>query len=198
MTDHNRFNTYNYIGSDKHLENLARARNNVKDKKPCEFCKGLYGKAQMKRHSEACYLNPAVMKTCVVCEEPVKNYKTNVTCGYSCSNKHFRTGTNHGNWKEGSYRSTCFAHHRKECVVCHESNIVEVHHLDENHSNNDPANLIPLCPTHHQYWHSRFKDLVEPRIREYIDGWKMVSVPGAAPSSLASKARINLTLTPQR
>jgi hypothetical protein len=65
------------------------------------------------------------------------------------------------------YRTTCFAHHKKECVVCGEDKIVAVHHYDENHYNNDPANLIPLCPTHHQYVHSRFKDLVIEKIDDY-------------------------------
>jgi hypothetical protein len=73
---------------------------------------------------------------------------------------HFGTST--------SYRTICFRHHKKECVVCGENKIVAVHHYDENHSNNDPANLIPLCPTHHQYVHSRYKELV----MEKIDKWR--------------------------
>lgn len=80
--------------------------------------------------------------------------KDKVTCGYQCSNTYFRSGPDNPNWKQDSYRTTCFHYHSKECVICGESNIVEVHHLDENHSNNQPENLIPLCPTHHQYWHS--------------------------------------------
>ena len=43
-----------------------------------------------------------------------------------------------------------------------------VHHYDENHYNNDPRNLIPLCPTHHQYVHSRYKDEIICTIDEYI------------------------------
>lgn len=67
-----------------------------------------------------------------------------------------------------NYRSICFRNHKKECVICGESNIVAVHHYDHNHSNNDPANLVPLCPTHHQYVHSKFADMVKEKIDSYI------------------------------
>ena len=67
-----------------------------------------------------------------------------------------------------AYRKICFTHHKKECVVCGEDKIVAVHHYDENHHNNDPNNLVPLCPTHHQYVHSKHKHLVI----EKIDKWK--------------------------
>jgi hypothetical protein len=62
-------------------------------------------------------------------------------------------------------------YHKKECVVCGENNIVEVHHLDGNSKNNLPKNLIPLCPTHHQYWHSKFKHLVVDKINQYINNF---------------------------
>jgi hypothetical protein len=60
-----------------------------------------------------------------------------------------------------------FLHHEKRCVVCGEDRIVTVHHFDENHFNNDPSNLVPVCPTHHQYLHSQYRCLVETRINEY-------------------------------
>ncbi len=118
-----------------------------------------------------------VTKTCVVCSKDftvtTKVAKKQVTCSYACSNKYFRTGENNGNWKEKAYRSTCFKHHDKCCVVCEERNIVEVHHLDENKKNNKPTNLIPLCPTHHQYWHSKFKYLVLDKIITYVNNFKI-------------------------
>lgn len=69
---------------------------------------------------------------------------------------------------EAHYRTICFHHHAKRCVVCGEENIVAVHHIDEDHHNNDPKNLIPLCPTHHQYCHSQYAHLVQPIIDEYL------------------------------
>ena len=94
-----------------------------------------------------------------------------VTCSYSCSNTHFRSGKLNPNWKEDSYRSTCFHYHKKECIICGEEKIVTVHHFDENHNNNSPENLIPLCPTHHQYVHSQFKNEVIDKIVEYRENY---------------------------
>lgn len=138
----------------------------------CQYCNKQTTKTNIKRHEESCYLNPENLKYCPVCNSPIKNYKTSTTCSYSCSNKQFRSVTNNGNWKEDTYRSTCFHYHEKKCIVCEEINLVEVHHLDENHENNDPSNLIPLCPTHHQYWHSRYKSLIEANVQNYIDYWR--------------------------
>lgn len=100
-----------------------------------------------------------------ICRKGHKNEKA--TCSYSCSNTHFRSGSDHPNWKEDTYRSTCFDKHKKECIICGEDKIVEVHHFDEDHSNNEVNNLIPLCPTHHRYYHSRYKCDIENKIIEY-------------------------------
>ena len=101
-----------------------------------------------------------ITKKCPICgnDFTVKGNKNGVkkTCSHSCSNTFFRSGKNHPNWNENSYRSTCFEYHEKKCVVCGEKNIVSVHHYDYNHNNNNPNNLIPLCPTHHQYIHSKY------------------------------------------
>jgi len=32
--------------------------------------------------------------------------------------------------------------------------IVAVHHINHNHSDNRPENLVPLCPNHHEMLHS--------------------------------------------
>ena len=116
-----------------------------------------------------------IKKICPVCDKEFEaqegHSREKQTCSYACSNVHFRSGPDNGNWNEDAYRTTCFHHHKKECVICGEKNIVEVHHLDENKHNNEPANLIPLCPTHHKYWHSRYLNLVEDKIRNYINNW---------------------------
>lgn len=119
-----------------------------------------------------------VVKKCPVCEnefEVLLNHpREKTTCSHSCSNTYFRSGENHPNWKESDlltqeskYRRICFEQHKQECVVCGENKIVAVHHYDENHNNNSIENLIPLCPTHHQYVHSRYKNEVINKIDIY-------------------------------
>jgi predicted HNH restriction endonuclease len=44
--------------------------------------------------------------------------------------------------------------------------------MDENRKNNNPSNLVPLCPTHHQYIHSRYRDEVLPIVEEYMKNFK--------------------------
>jgi hypothetical protein len=93
-------------------------------------------------------------------------------CSKSCSvsrSNTFRKGKNNPNFQKGkgNYRTICFLYHEKKCVVCGENKIVTAHHFDEDHKNNDPKNLIPLCPTHHQYWHSRYKSLIENVVCDY-------------------------------
>ena len=100
--------------------------------------------------------------------------KEKTTCSRSCSNTHFRSGINNPNYKTGdNYRAICFKYHKKECIICGEDRIVSVHHYDENHDNNEITNLVPLCPTHHHYVHSRYKDLVQREIDEYVFQFKV-------------------------
>jgi len=119
-----------------------------------------------------------VIKECPVCgkefEDLVGHPRQKTTCSYSCSNTHFRSGENNPNYKEikdvkssNKYRRICFEQHKPECIICGENKIVSVHHYDENHENNSIENLIPLCPTHHQYVHSRYKDEVIDTINKY-------------------------------
>jgi hypothetical protein len=161
-----------YNRSEQHYQNLEKARRAAVRKEACRYCSAERTLGNIKKHEASCHLNPSNLKPCIVCDSPIKNYKTSATCGYGCANTHFRSGPDSANWKESRYRSTCFHFHSKRCVVCDEENIVEVHHLDGDNSNNEPGNLIPLCPNHHQYWHSRFRHLVEAKIMAYIDAWR--------------------------
>jgi len=68
-----------------------------------------------------------------------------------------------------NYRRTCFKHHGKQCLVCEEDEVIDVHHIDGDRKNNKPENLVPLCPLHHRYLKSKKKNaLVEGIIAEYI------------------------------
>lgn len=149
----------------------------------CKWCNDKIVKANILKHEKTCIKNPEVVaektKICPVCDENFIG--ESVTCSYSCSNTYFRHGKSGGAQyveddiliERKNYRRLCFRYHDKKCVVCGEENIVAVHHLNEDHNDNRPENLIPLCPTHHQYCHSKFKHLVDKIIKEYIINWKL-------------------------
>lgn len=135
----------------------------------CKHCDKDVIVSNIKRHEEQCYLNPDNITLCAVCEEPIKNYKTSKgTCSRSCANTHFKRGENNGNWTGNDYRLICWQYHKKECIVCKEDKIVSVHHMNENHNDNRPENLVPLCPTHHQYLHSRYKNEIIDIVEKYV------------------------------
>ncbi len=51
------------------------------------------------------------------------------------------------------YRTIAAKFHKEECVVCGVTDILDVHHLDENRENNDASNLVFLCPNDHYRLH---------------------------------------------
>lgn len=103
-------------------------------------------------------------------------------CSRACSN-HRGAGEEWGEKRNGlkKYTTICFAHHERKCVVCGEDKVVAVHHMDENHHNNDPVNLVPLCPTHHHYWHSQWRDLIKETVVAYIESWKIKKIRNGGP-----------------
>ena len=53
-----------------------------------------------------------------------------------------------------SYRQWAFNEYEHKCAVCgwcEDERVLEVHHIDEDRSNNDINNLIILCPICHRY-----------------------------------------------
>ena len=77
-------------------------------------------------------------------------------------------------WKNNmtNYATICWKNHKKECIICGEDKIVAVHHYDKNHSNNKPENLVPLCPTHHQYIHSKYETEISDKVDKYVEQFK--------------------------
>jgi len=43
----------------------------------------------------------------------------------------------------------------KACFICGFDKIVDLHHLDREHSNNSRENFVGLCPNHHKMMHDR-------------------------------------------
>jgi len=111
-----------------------------------------------------------IIKKCPVCKNPFNTKKGHkrekTTCSYSCSNTFFSNRRNKPS-KYKFYRTICFKHHKKECIICKENLVVGVHHYDGNHDNNIPENLMPLCPTHHHYWHSKHRYLIIDKVNQY-------------------------------
>lgn len=91
-------------------------------------------------------------------------------CSRSCANSiggKAKSKKYHGD-ETAHYTTVAWRYHQKKCLVCEESNVVAVHHLNENHDDNRPENLVPLCPTHHHYMHSKHKHLIEQKVLSYI------------------------------
>ena len=163
-------------------QNTEAARKKASEKIPCEWCNNMVSRTNINKHKKSCKLNPdfikASTKICPVCNATFIGDKT--TCSHSCSNTYFRHSREGGSKRasdqelleRNDYRRLCFRYHEKKCVVCDETNIVAVHHLNEDSSDHRPENLIPLCPTHHQYWHSGYKHLVYDIVLEYVSKWK--------------------------
>ena len=93
----------------------------------------------------------------------IKNSKNgNVFCSKSCAasynNSHFRCGENNPNWKGSDstkYALIAYRTYKPICAICgcEDVDMLEVHHIDENHDNNDIDNLIILCANHHSKVH---------------------------------------------
>ncbi len=90
-----------------------------------------------------------------------KSKSGNAFCGRSCAisfnNHKYKIGENHPNYKNGrqAYRKLAFSLKEAKCEICGYSNkaILQVHHKDEDRSNNSIDNLEILCPTHHSERH---------------------------------------------
>jgi hypothetical protein len=94
-----------------------------------------------------------------------KTYERAKFCSRSCANNRQEW------WNDNAthYRTIALRHWNHECVICGFDKIVAIHHIDENRSNNNPLNLIPLCPNHHEMVHSKWKEDVVPLIEQAVE-----------------------------
>lgn len=122
-----------------------------------------------------------ITKICPVCKTPfetiVGHRDEKDTCSRKCANTFFLTGKNNGMAKKrlqrlenggANYYEICWMNHQRKCVICGEVRIVDAHHYNGDHNDNRPQNFVPLCPTHHQYWHSKYRVLIEEKVNEYV------------------------------
>jgi 5-methylcytosine-specific restriction endonuclease McrA len=99
----------------------------------------------------------------------------NIFCSRSCAtklnNKLFKSGENHPNFKGTDYRTLALNTYPHYCSVCgynEDERLLEVHHIDENHNNNDINNLILLCPMCHRKITLHYYKLVDRNKLELI------------------------------
>lgn len=116
-------------------------------------------------------------KLCKICKTDfifkgrirTKEYERALFCSRSCAN----TRTKWWNVNATHYRTIALRHHAEKCVICGFNKIVAIHHIDENKKNNSPDNLIPLCPNHHEMYHSnKWKNEIKPYIDEWQDSFR--------------------------
>lgn len=141
------------------------------NKSECKYCHGWFHDSEIQKHVKQCAESidsPQCTKD--GCDNNVpKSKKLGQTWAKYCSHK-CSVDSQIIN-QSTLYKRTCFEHHEKKCVVCGEDKIVAVHHYDESKDNNNPENLIPLCPTHHAYIHSRYSNIVKETIEQYRKQW---------------------------
>tara|TARA_B100000686_G_scaffold353320_1_gene458459 strand:- start:674 stop:1186 length:513 start_codon:yes stop_codon:yes gene_type:complete len=106
-----------------------------------------------------------------------KHYETRTSCSLNCSNSRQKHWDNvhagrvtRESYQGKTYRIKCFKVWGKVCHIknCGFDKIVVVHHIDEDHHNNDIDNLLPLCPNHHEMMHSMYRDEMVALIEEAV------------------------------
>lgn len=183
-----------YYQSGRQKATAAAGREVTNARVCCRYCHKETNVGNLGRHVATCYLNPAVLRECEVCGKPVKNYKDTVTCSRSCSNRLFSPRRNVN--CATSYTAICFRNHEKRCAICGEEGVVAVHHYDENRDNNDPFNLVPMCPTHHGYMHSGLKKVLAEHVDSYRAWWAAEKIrleALAAADAIQYHGRVRLT-----
>jgi hypothetical protein len=70
------------------------------------------------------------------------------------------------------FRYQNFRHHQRACVVCGEDRVIDVHHLNYDELDHNEENIVPLCPTHHRYIHSRQPEETLAKIAKYLEEWR--------------------------
>jgi hypothetical protein len=103
-----------------------------------------------------------------------KSFERAKFCSRSCSNNRQMW------WNENAthYRTIALQNWAHECAICGFNKVVAIHHVDEDHFNNDPKNLIPLCPNHHEMVHSKWKYEVQPEINRLVEEKWAVGIVG--------------------
>ena len=76
-----------------------------------------------------------------------------IFCSHGCNASYFNPITKLKDNSSG-YRVKAFKEYEHKCAICgwcEDERVLEVHHIDEDRTNNDIKNLMILCPICHKY-----------------------------------------------
>lgn len=95
---------------------------------------------------------------CAYCNKEIKRLKSHlntisgyVYCSRECGNRHKAQLAKRND--SSSYRRNAFEYYDHKCAICdwnEEVSLLEVHHIDEDRTNNALNNLVILCPICHK------------------------------------------------
>jgi hypothetical protein len=156
------------------IKKMKDKLNKDKECKYCGFKISYKSKKSIDAHENKCDRNPKNIIKCVICGngvfDKVLRRRKDKVCSSGCFCKLDKNG---GGYISSNHIVICFYFHKKECIICGEKNIVEVHHFDGDHKNNDPKNLVPLCANHHKYMHhKKYKKLILDKVIDYISNYE--------------------------
>lgn len=129
---------------------VYKRKSQIKKNKGRVFCSSIcYGIASRKE------------QPCVICGQPILAGKNKKTCSRSCSNKlragiKYRTGQRKDKVKSYKMLKMRLLKIRgQKCQRCgyNRYEILQVHHKDKNHTNNELDNLELICPNCHYEEH---------------------------------------------
>ena len=142
---------YVNAGRGRFCSKLCSDQNMVRDSVPnayCDFCGTAFYRSPSKLKSKSGF---------VFCSTKCKSSAQADDNFAALNPKHYHTSIT-GN--STTYRKIAFKHYPAECVDCgwdKIEDILQVHHIDHDRSNNATTNLVILCPTCHQIRHWKLR-----------------------------------------
>lgn len=100
------------------------------------------------------YCNNCGKKIYITPNRQEKSKSGLVFCSHSCSASYFNPITKYKEDNSFQYRRNAFSNYEHKCAICgwnKDERVLEVHHIDEDRTNNSLNNLIILCPICHKY-----------------------------------------------
>jgi hypothetical protein len=94
------------------------------------------------------------IQICKRCKRKIPIHAKNLCAGCYNYTFHLEKNKAYNHRKSSNVDLKTYRKVTKECVICGFSKIVDLHHIDLNKQNNNPKNLIGLCPNHHRMIHN--------------------------------------------